>query len=79
MSRALESGLNAPSAGAVMKRVGGVLLAVGLADVGVTAWCLVRGLDYASGFGFFAVIVVLSGCPAFWCFWEMLGKVKWSR
>ena len=59
MSHALESGLNAPSAGAVMKRVGGVLLAVGLADVGLTAWCLVRGLDYASGFGFFAAIAGL--------------------
>jgi hypothetical protein len=63
MLHALEPSLHgpgaAPGAAAVMKRVGGVLLVVGLVDIGVMVWCIVRGLDYASSFNIFAVIAGL--------------------
>lgn len=39
-----------------LKRVGGVLLAVGLIDIAVMVYCIVNRVSYSSGFNIFAVI-----------------------
>ena len=59
MLHALEPGLNMPGAAATLKRVGSVLLVVGLIDIGVMVWCIARGLNYSSSFNVFAVIAGL--------------------
>ncbi len=41
---------------AILKRVGIVLLAIGLIDVGVMVYCIVNRRSYSSSFNFFAVI-----------------------
>lgn len=39
-----------------LKRVGGVLLVVGLIDIAVMVYCIVNRISYSSGFNIFAVI-----------------------
>ena len=40
----------------ILKRVGGVLLVVGLIDIGVMIYCAVNRISYSSSFNVFAVI-----------------------
>jgi hypothetical protein len=40
----------------ILKRVGGVLLAVGLLDIGVMIYCIAKGVSYSSSFNVFAVV-----------------------
>ncbi len=46
----------APDYRRVLKRVGIVLLGVGLLDVGLMVYCIVNRLSYSSSFNLFAVI-----------------------
>ncbi len=39
----------------ILARVGGVLLIVGVLDIGVMIYCIVNGISYASSFNIFAV------------------------
>ena len=40
----------------ILKRVGGVLLVVGLVDIAVMIYCIAKGIPYSSSFNIFAVI-----------------------
>jgi hypothetical protein len=41
----------------VLRRVGAVLLAVGVIDIGVMIYCIVNGIAYSSSFNIFAVVL----------------------
>jgi hypothetical protein len=44
-------------ADAVFRRVGAVLLLVGLIDIGIMIYCIMNGISYASSFNIFAVVL----------------------